>query len=335
VMKKILFLALFLAFCQAGFAQRTAQIGISSGIVNYIGDLGHEKYFPYSSANFGTAVTIRDFINNPRRSGMRYRDFDMQLRFTWHRLQYDEVMPIGGRKGLDLRNYRRGIGFRNDLFGAEVNFTYNVFINKFAPLTKPKLGFFLLAGAGMFYGEPKADLFFGNPSPESRYHYWSDGTIRNTAENSQGIGNEIRKDGEYETNLRDWLTEGQGFSREIHTRKPYSNFNVGFPFGGGIRYIYNQSWTFSAEFNYYFFLTDYLDDVSDQYATYDELKAAFTDPVTFELAKYISDPSGHGTSGIQATASRRGNPDQRDSFTYLSVEAAYKFTWKKKGIYGQ
>ena len=316
-------------------AQRTANIALSGGVVNYVGDLGNEILFPYSSANTGVALTIRDFLNDPKKSGTRFSVFDMQLRFSWHRLQYDESKPIGSKTGTDLRNYQRGIGFRNDLFGSEVDFTYNIYPNHFAPLNKQKISFFFLVGVGVFYGQPKADLFYGSQSPENRYHIWADGTIRDAAENSKGIGNVIEKDGIYETNLRDWHTEGQGYSLEIQNTKSYNNFNIGFPFGAGIRYFYNKFLTFSAEFNYYYFLTDYLDDVSDRYATYDELKASFPDAKNFELAKYIADPTGKGTNGIITGASKRGNPNKKDTYTYVSLEASYKITWKKKGIYGQ
>ena len=328
-----LFLLIICSFSLS--AQRTAHIALSGGVVNYIGDLGNEKYIPYSSANTGSAITISDFINDPKKSGTRFSIFDMQLRFSWHRLQYDETKQIGDEKGINLRNYNRGISFRNDLFGSELDFTYNIYPNHNAPLNKQRYSFFLLAGVGVFYGQPKADLFNENSSSDSKYYYWKDGSIRDVAENPYGLGNEIKKDGNYETTLRDWHTEGQGYSNEIHTTKPYDYVNIGFPFGGGIRYMYNKLLTFSAEFNYYYFLTDYLDDVSTRYATYEELKASYPDAVNFELAKYISDPSGMGTNGIIPSASRRGNPNKNDSFTYLSLEASYKITWKKKGIYGQ
>lgn len=318
------------------FGQRTADIGVSGGVVNYVGDLGNEKYFPYSSANTGAALTLRNFLNNPENSRTRYRTFDMQVRLSWHRLQYDETAPIGDKKGPELRNYLRGIGFRNDLFGTEVGFTYNFYPNKLAPLWKPKLSFFIMAGIGVYYGKPKADLFHGAAAMENRYFYWKDGTIRDLPENDRGAGNVIEKDGNYETSLQNWKTEGQGYNREIHSKRPYDLCNVGFPVGAGIRYIYNKMFTFSAEFNYYYFLTDYLDDVSGRYATYDELKASFNDPRQYEMARYISDPSGRGTNGvIGPVTSPRGNPSENDAFTYFSMEVSYKFTWKKKGIYGQ
>jgi hypothetical protein len=336
-MKKFLLLSFVLLTVTSVRAQRTADIGLSGGVVHYVGDLGNEKYFPMSSASTGTAITLRNFINNPKKSGTKMPSFDMQLRLSWHRLQYDETTPIAAKKGLQLRNYFRGINFRNDLLGTEVDFTYNIYPNRYAPLNKPHFNFFFSAGVGVFYGKPKADLFNGSAEAANRYFFWSDGTVRDVAQNDQGIGNEIERDGVYETDLQKWHTEGQGFVPEIHKSQPYGNWNVAFPMGAGVRYLYNKYLTFTAEFNYYYFLTDYLDDVSDRYATYEELKASFPDQENFELAKYISDPSGRGTNGILGppVTSRRGNPDLKDAFTYVSIEASYKFVWKQKGIYGQ
>lgn len=335
-MKRLLYLILAFLLPNLSEAQRTADIAVSGGVTNYIGDLANEKHFPTSSANTGAAITIRNFLNNPQRSGVKYRPFDLQLRFSWHRLQYDETNPLGGKSGSDLRNYLRGLGFRNDLFGSEIDITYNFFLNKKAPLSKPKWMAFVLTGVGVFYGEPKADLFRGSASIENRYFFWNDGTVRDVPENPQDVGKVTGKDGIYETDLRSWMTEGQGFSKEIHRIPPYDNCNLSIPFGAGIRYIYNKNLALSLEFNYYHFFTDYLDDASTRYATWEELRAAFPNSVDFELAKYISDPTGRGTNGfIGPVTSPRGNPEMNDSFAYLSLEASWKINWKKKGIYGQ
>lgn len=334
--------AILLSICLFSFsglmrAQRTADVGLSGGIVHYIGDLANEKTFPMSAMNAGSAITIRNFINNPRVSGVRYTKLDLQVRFSWHRLQYDETSPIGNKKGIELRNYLRGINFRNDLFGTELGLTYNIIPNSKSKLSKPKFSYFFMAGVGVFYGKPKADLFRGAIDLNNRYYYWKDGTIRDAAENTKGIGNVIKKDGEYETDLSKWRTEGQGYSKESNsTTGTYSNWNIGLPFGAGVRYMVNKYFTLTAEFNYYYFLTDYLDDVSDRYATFEELKSSFPEPRQFALARYISDPSGFGTSGYPGPAtSRRGNPSLKDGFSYFSIEGAYKFTWKKRGVYGR
>src|SRR5438067_615459 len=115
----------------------------------------------------------------------------------------------------------------------------------------------------------------GDINIANRYYFWTDGTIHDVSQYSGtgAKGNIIQKDGVYETNLNDWKTEGQGYSSETKHKKEYSLTNVGFPFGIGLRYGYNRNITVSAELDYYYFLTDFLDDASDRYATYEELSA--------------------------------------------------------------
>src|SRR5687768_10157434 len=100
------------------FAQRSFEIGVSGGVTNYFGDLGNESWFQTTSSQPGAAITIRNFLGSSAYSGNLYRPLSMEVRFSWNRLQYDETKPIGGRQGWELRNYGRGIGFRNDLFGT-------------------------------------------------------------------------------------------------------------------------------------------------------------------------------------------------------------------------
>lgn len=334
--KPINILLLMLLAYGASYAQQTANLAYGSGVVNYIGDLGNEKHFAVSSANVGMEITIRDFLNNPEKSHVLNRPFGVEARFSWHRLQYDETKPMGGKEGMELRNYHRGLNFRNDLFGFSANATYTYYANRYRPLYKQKFAYFILAGAGVFYGTPKADLFRGSIDLKNRYYYWNDGTIHDVDERSGLKGNIIEKDGVYETNLTDWHTEGQGKGTETSKKKQYSTVNFGIPLGIGIRYGWNKNITVSAELDYYYFFTDYLDDASDRYATYDELAVNFPDPTQYEISKYVTDPSGYGSSGeINIATSPRGNPKLKDAYTFFSIEVAYKITLRQKGVYGQ
>jgi hypothetical protein len=336
MLKQITTIFILLLTVTAVMAQRTANISYGTGVVNYIGDLGNEKNFAFSSANIGMEVTVRDFLNNPEKSHVLNRPFGVEARFSWHRLQYDETTPLGGKQGDQLRNYHRGLSFRNDIFGISSNATYTFYANKYRPLYKQKFALFILAGVGAFYGVPKADLFNGKADASNRYYFWNDGTVRDVDERTGMKGNIIKKDGIYETKLPDWHTEGQGTSAETSSKKPYSTLNIGFPLGVGVRYGLNKNITFSAELDYYYFITDYLDDVSDRYATYDELAASFPDAKQYELSKYITDPTGYGSSGeINVATSPRGNPTLKDAYTFFSIEVAYKFTLRQKGVYGQ
>src|SRR3979411_3023435 len=100
--KQLLILVFVLATFLNTEAQRVADFGFASGVVNYVGDLGNERYFPISSSSPGYQLTIRNFLNNPATSGKMYKAFSTELRFSWHRLQYDETEPIGNTKGMQL-----------------------------------------------------------------------------------------------------------------------------------------------------------------------------------------------------------------------------------------
>src|SRR5205085_10539034 len=140
----------------------------------------------------------------------------------------------------------------------------------------------------------KADLFVGSVDMAHRYYYWGDGTTRDHPQ-SDGFGNVIEKDGKYETHLRDWRTEGQGAANEGKGKGKYSPLHIGIPIGMGFRFGITPLLTYSVEFGYYHFLTDYLDDVSTSYATYKDIESNFPDDQEKQaLAQYISDPTGYG-----------------------------------------
>lgn len=338
-MKKILysFAAAVTISCGSVSAQRSADIGISTGITEYFGDLGNDNgIIPWSSTNPGIAITMRNFLNNPRKSGVQYTPFSVEARLSYHRIGYDETSPIGDRKGGDLRNFFRGINFRNDIIGLSGHVTYTYYPDRFRTLYRQKFCVFGFAGVGVFHGRPKADLFRGDAVPANRYYVWRDGTLRDADERS-GHGNIVQRDGVYETDLLKWRTEGQGDNFETGRRAMYSPVNIGFPSGFGVRYGVSKLITLSAEFAYYYFLTDYLDDVSDRYATTAEIEHNFPDnPEKQQMATYVSDPSGRGTDGttMMPPTSRRGNPKLKDSYAYISLEVAYKFVSHYKGIYG-
>ncbi len=313
-------------------AQRSFEMGISGGITNYFGDLGNEAWFQTASTQPGAAITFRNFLGSSAYSGNLYRPLSVEVRLSWNRLQYDETKPIGGRQGWELRNYGRGINFRNDVFGTAVHVTYTLYSNTRQPLHKQQAALFVFTGIGAYYGQPKADLFRGEIDMANRYYFWSDGTVRDAPDEGLGsAGNIVEKDGEYETNLADWYTEGADYKGESSKKSAYKYINAGIPMGLGLRYGISKKITISTEFGYYMFFTDFLDDVSDAYPTYAEVNANFpNDPIKQDLAMYISDPTGFGNSGYPGPAtSQRGNPKKNDGFSYVNVEVAYKFEFRK------
>ncbi len=333
-MTRYYILCFLLLLAPALKAQKSLDIGLAAGTTNYFGDLGNNEFFQKSSMSPGMAVTIRNFISPREITGMKYSSVNLEARLSWHRIQYDETKPVDGRKGAELRNYGRGLNFRNDIFGFSNHISYTYFPNRRLPLHKQSVALFVYTGIGIYYGRPKADLFNGSMDIENRYHYWTDGTIRDAAQSS-GNGNVIEKDGKYETDLIDWHTEGQGAYDESNpSRNMYSPWHIGIPMAIGFRYGIDKNITLSMEFGYYKFFTDYLDDASNAYATHKQIEQRFQgDPVKVELAKYISDPTGLGTDGyVGPRTSRRGNPDISDSYSFINLEFAYKINWNPAKI---
>ncbi len=332
-MKKLLLsLSALLVLLHPAISQRSFEMGVSGGITNYFGDLGNETWIQTQSTQPGAAITFRNFLGSSGFSGNLYRPLSVEVRFSWNRLQYDETKPIGGQQGFELRNFGRGLSFRNDLFGTAVHVTYTLFSNAHIPLYKQNAAFFVFTGIGVYYGKPKADLFRGDVDINNRYFFWPDGTVRDAAyEGPKSGGNIIEKDGVYETELAKWFTEGNGYKGESNRKTAYKYWNAAIPMGFGMRYGLSKKLTFSTEIGYYMFFTDFIDDASNAYPTYAEINANFpNDPIKQEIALYVSDPTGFGNSGYPGPAtSPRGNPGKKDAHSYVNIELAYKFEFHK------
>lgn len=306
-------------------AQRNLEIGLSTGITHYYGDLGNwDSQVQWNSMRPAMSLTFRDFFNNPKRYVTRA--LTMEARLSWLRIGYNESQPTGGLSGQELKNWNRGLNFRTDLLGASAHVVLNAYREPFTPLFKQRFFMYFYTGLGVYYGRPKADLFRGDISLDNRYYFWDDGTIRDAPRGTAGA-NIVEQDGNYETDLYSWVTEGsgKGSARTIVQRQ--SPWHVGVPMGMGIRYMITRRLCVGAEFSYYMFLTDMLDNVSESYATYDEIGSVYGADSTMQfLSRYISDPTGYGTDGkLSKGTSGRGNPGLPDNFSYFAFEVSYKF----------
>lgn len=308
---------------------QTYDLALSQGVTHFSGDLGNfDGAIQWNGFRPGTAITYRNFLNNKKRYVTRA--IDLEARLAWYRLGYDETQAIGDQQGNKLKNYGRGLSFRNDLFGASGHFVLNAYREPYTPLFQQKFFMFFYTGIGVYYGRPKADLFNGDIDINNRYHFWSDGTVRNISEdNEDGLqGQVIEKDGVYETDLYSWSTEGEnGPAEGANTSVKNTPWHIGVPFGFGIRYMLTKQLKVGFEYSYISFFSDRLDDVSGRYVTDEELNQLFpNDPEKQELARYISDPTDRGTNGdIGVYTSRRGNPGLPDAFTYAAFDVTYTF----------
>lgn len=120
--------------------------------------------------------------------------------------------------------------------------------------------------------------------------------------------------------LRELGTEGQG-SPLYPDRQQYSSLGISIPFGGGIKYAFNERVNIAFEVLHRFTNTDYLDDVSKTYV----------DPAVFPLnpdgstsnAYLLSDRSYELGDPIGIPGRQRGNSKQKDQFVTAMVHLTF------------
>lgn len=324
-MNRIITLSIPLLLLAPAHAQRHLEVGIASGVTHYYGDLGNiDGQIQWNSTRPGLSVTFRDFLNNKKRYVTR--SIDTEVRLSWFRTGYEETDPIQGMDYSELRNRKRGLGFRNDLIGMSGHVVLNAYREPYQPLFEQRFFMYFHVGLGVYYGRPKADLFRGAIDTLNQYYFWDDGTVRDAPRGEAGA-QVIERDGKYETDLYEWQTEGGIGAGEPGRRYRLSPWHIAMPIGAGVRYMATRQMSIGIEFSYVMFMDDRIDDVSDRYATYAEIDAAYAgDPNRQRLARYISDPTGYGTNGeVGPGTSRRGNPGLLDTISFFNLEVSYKF----------
>lgn len=106
------------------------------------------------------------------------------------------------------------------------------------------------------------------------------------------------------TDLRPLRTEG----------REYKKLSLGIPFGGGVKFALNDHWNVGAELAFHPTVTDFLDDVSGNYISRDDL-ATQSGQVAAELGNKIN----------AATGIKRGNDSKFDWYHTLQITISYNF----------
>jgi hypothetical protein len=121
--------------------------------------------------------------------------------------------------------------------------------------------------------------------------------------------------------LKPLSTEGQGLDQYPES-KPYSLTQFAIPFGGGIKYAINDRFRIGLELGFRKTFTDYLDDVSTNYADAADLFAA-RGAKAVELA-YRADELPGGNPTYPAKGAQRGGSKQQDLYYFTGFHLTYR-----------
>lgn len=190
----------------------------------------------------------------------------------------------------DVPRRRRNLSFRSPLTELSFNIVYDFFANDRHFKYRPQYSPYLFAGVGVFAFNPKAKL-------GDRYY------------DLQPLG-----------------TEGQFLVGCADCPEPYGLVQVSIPFGAGIRYKLTNKIDLNLELGLRKTFTDYLDDVSGNYANVDELRAQMGEEAALlsdriDRAQYPE--GGQWWNGI------RGDKTQQDWYVITQVSATYILDWTK------
>ena len=205
-------------------------VGFEVGVLSFFGDVQNnlKGYSPFTG-NFGFKIFASAPLNNA---------LHLEVFGQFNKITVNERTPV------------RNLNFQSRIKMGGIMLHYNWF-----PLVGEKLKRYFSPTIGIgitsFEFNSKGDL----NNTESDYHYWTDGSIRNMAENDPNAANatEIQRDHSYESDLRELDLDGFGKYRIQSWSIPIT---LGVNFKMGKRFAARLSCT------YHFTFTDLIDNVS-------------------------------------------------------------------------
>ncbi len=120
--------------------------------------------------------------------------------------------------------------------------------------------------------------------------------------------------------LKPLSTEGQGIAG--YNTKPYSLTQLALPLGGGIKYAVSDKVRIGFEVGFRKLFTDYLDDISTNYADQSDLLVA-KGPEAVELS-YRGDEVPGGSPVYPAKGSQRGGASENDSYYFTGLHVTFR-----------
>lgn len=205
------------------------KVGLGGGMFTFFGDVHDNNFSHLLTSSLGYEVMFgRNLSPN----------FDIELR------------AVLGKLTINERSLERNYNFSSDIFNGSANIVYN--FNNFYSRER-SMQPFVSVGIGYLHFDSKTDLYDANGQ---RYHYWSDGSIRNVAENDPLAETAVllQRDYEYETDLRKMNLDSLG---------RYSLNSLSIPINAGFNIKVSPRFNFRVGATFYYNFTDLIDNVSD------------------------------------------------------------------------
>jgi hypothetical protein len=314
----IVFSFLFLA--EQGFSQsfwhqkpKIKDIGYTAfdagiGVMNYFGDLNPLSQYvstDISKTRPGFSVGIM------RKYSSRLH---VRLGASWGRLTASDFDAADSQHPRHRYRYARNTHFRNDIYELSLMAYYDLRQSQFTYYKRANATPYLVLGIAGFYHNPIAR------TPEEFGNRW--------------------------VALRPLRTEGQGLTRASDGSKygkMYSNFQVAIPVGAGAKFKLNDRWDLWFDVSYRILFTDYIDDVSGNYANPNDLpsdlsramanrtmelvdarKGGTRDLVVQQLNGIIPDQRGNPTiNGYGNDGDKRGEVNNVDIYIVTNIHLSY------------
>ncbi len=235
-----------------GNAKQYLTIGVSANALNYFGDIVPRDNIlstdiAYTRPGLG--------ISSSARLG---RAFSVQASFMYGRISSSDFGTADPQDEEAGYRYVRNLQFRNNIKDLSIVGVFDLFPNPYSLSLRMRWTPYLFAGVSVFHHNPQGLV------PQQAV--LRPGDLANPFVPEQA--------GEW-VGLKDLQTEGPENS--------YSNFQISIPFGAGFRFRINERFDVEGEVSYRYLFTDYLDDVSGNYADKGLLQS--------DLARVMSDRS--------------------------------------------
>ncbi|MBK6987638.1 MAG: hypothetical protein IPH33_05010 [Bacteroidetes bacterium] len=234
--KLIIYSVTLLVFCFSTIrAQETEKkstfklpvISVAQGVLNFNGDIGYNKLNQPLYSQSGLEISIQNHTEGRLSFGLYF---------------------LSGRMTGEENTVDKHSNFQASIFSQSLRARYEFINNK---RSDQVLFPYVTAGIEYVSFRSKTDLFDNNGD---FYYYWSDGSVRNTAESGNNSNTpKSRRDYAYETSLRDANIDGYGKYDE-------SAFSI--PVGVGVKFKISNKCALDFSSVYHPTNTDYIDGIT-------------------------------------------------------------------------